>query len=110
MSGSKYSLKERRSVPLLSHKEMGRLLSDVEVAKDGCWLWLRGSAKYGMFRVPNNGSYGTHQLSYRYFKGQITGEVVMHSCDAPRCINPGHLNVGTYSDNMLDWYNLRKGV
>jgi len=34
-------------------------------------------------------------------------EVVMHTCDNPRCINPEHLIAGTQSDNMQDM--LRKG-
>lgn len=29
-------------------------------------------------------------------------EVVMHTCDNPRCINPDHLKAGTYVENMQD--------
>lgn len=29
-------------------------------------------------------------------------EVVMHTCDNPRCINPAHLKAGTTQDNVND--------
>lgn len=36
-------------------------------------------------------------------KGQIPdGLLVLHSCDNPRCVNPGHLEVGTQQKNIED--------
>jgi hypothetical protein len=30
------------------------------------------------------------------------GMIVRHSCDSPGCVNPLHLMIGTYQDNMDD--------
>lgn len=32
----------------------------------------------------------------------ISGKVVRHLCNNPRCINPEHLCIGTQADNMAD--------
>ena len=32
----------------------------------------------------------------------IVGKVIRHKCDNPRCINPEHLEPGSYKDNMQD--------
>jgi hypothetical protein len=44
-----------------------------------------------------------HRLVYQECFGEIPkGMVVMHICDTPSCINPGHLKVGTQKDNIHD--------
>lgn len=40
----------------------------------------------------------THGVTYE----SISGKVVRHTCDNPRCINPEHLLLGTYADNSND--------
>lgn len=35
----------------------------------------------------------------------ISGLVVRHKCDNPRCINPEHLELGTVKDNVQDCIN-----
>ena len=39
----------------------------------------------------------------------IKGKVVMHTCDNPRCINPAHLALGTYRENMKDMSQKLRG-
>lgn len=69
-----------------------------------CWIWQGyedehgyGIACYGAGRIP------AHRLSYTIHVGSIPeGLVICHKCDNPPCINPNHLFLGTYLDNVQD--------
>ena len=44
-----------------------------------------------------------HRYFYEMFVGPIPdGTLVCHHCDNPACINPKHLFLGSYKDNMQD--------
>ena len=85
----------------------GRWLEKVRVS-DGCWLWTASTDRdgYGKFQYPGPDGQvhqRAHQWAYEHFVGPIRqGEVVMHSCDTPGCVNPGHLDTGTPLDNNTD--------
>lgn len=50
----------------------------------------------------------THRLSWEAHNGPIPdGLQVLHQCDIPSCINPGHLFLGTNATNVED--KVRKG-
>lgn len=63
---------------------------------------------YAMVGIPGKRSRctGLHRLVFAEKIGktldQITGTVVRHTCDNPRCINPEHLIGGTRADNNRD--------
>lgn len=66
----------------------------------------KGTAQgYGSTSI-NGRSYMLHRAVYAKFNNlklaALTGLVVRHNCDNPRCINPKHLSIGTQQDNIND--------
>lgn len=75
----------------------------------GCWEWL-GSLHpdgYGMFSVKRDGQWRaekTHRIAWEIAHGRRPPRfgVIMHSCDNPKCVRPGHLRLGTQQENIAD--------
>ena len=70
----------------------------------GCWLWPANVNPTG-YGITYVGGVKTlaHRASYEHHKGAIPdGLHILHSCDVPSCINPGHLRAGTHQENMLE--------
>lgn len=74
----------------------------------GCWNWTGATDKdgYGYLASATNGvrwSKKAHRASYEEFIGPIPeGEMVLHSCDNPPCINPAHLHLGDHKVNAQE--------
>jgi len=76
-----------------------------------CWEFIGGlyPNKYGDFSI-NKIDLLAHRVSFLLYNGFLTeGFLVMHSCDNPRCVNPKHLKLGTYSDNAKDMISKNRG-
>lgn len=78
--------------------------SSEPVTESGCWIWTMSLHRlgYGQVMVARRNT-KAHRLAYELFVGPIPdGLQVCHTCDTPPCINPAHLFLGTFADNMRD--------
>jgi len=72
--------------------------------EDECWHWTGGYASNnrGMMRC-HGIMEQAYRVAYRIYCGPIEkGQVIMHTCDNPCCVNPKHLRTGTQYDNIHD--------
>lgn len=67
------------------------------------WQWTGAKIKgYGVIR-DNRKNIQAHRLSYEFFIGPIPeGQLVLHSCDDPSCVNPDCLHLGTDAINARE--------
>lgn len=100
------------------HRPIRRLLIDrlydkcIPEPNSGCWLWLGailkdrdGRDSYGVIGAghQDQGIMLAHRASWICHWGPIPhGLVVRHKCDNKLCVNPEHLQLGTYADNNND--------
>lgn len=81
-----------------------RLMERVVIGATECWHWVGVTNAFGYGRMTHKGRLQVaHRLSWEEVNGPIpAGLYALHKCDNPSCINPNHLFLGTYSDNIRD--------
>ena len=86
-----------------------RFWSKVVKIDDGCWLWTAALLLDGYGQIwLGQTMERAHRLSWIIHFGPIPeGLCVLHTCDNPPCVRPGHLFLGTQLDNVRD--AIRKG-
>jgi hypothetical protein len=72
--------------------------------EDEHWIWKTG--KRAQFYLQGK-YYVAARVSY-FFEYKIDpGELlVLHKCNNEACVNPAHLSLGTYSDNIIDRFSI----
>lgn len=77
---------------------------------ESCWLWTgsKNTHGYGQFRLQNKVN-RAHRISWLLAGHTIPEDhLIRHKCRNRHCVNPEHLETGTYVDNELD--KLRDGT
>lgn len=84
----------------LEDRFMSKILVD---EKTNCWNWNASMRDgYGRFKADKK-MMNASRFSFEYFNEKIlNGNVIMHLCDNPKCVNPKHLKQGSHKENAQD--------
>ena len=69
-----------------------------------CWHWTGAMVNNGYGRINRRGKhFSAHRFAYEALRGEIPhGMILRHRCDVPSCVNPDHLEIGSFKENTQD--------
>lgn len=76
-----------------------------------CWEWTGSKDKDGYGKMKIHGEMKrAHRVSWEIHNNKKIpkGMLICHKCDNPSCVNPYHLFIGTYSENIIDMFNKKR--
>lgn len=72
---------------------------------EGCWLWtgIKNERGYGLMIHNGNRNYRVHRFVWEIFNGPTPSHrFCLHKCDVRNCVNPDHMYLGSYQENIDD--------
>lgn len=89
----------------MTEQDLNRFMTfvDKQQKEPFCWLWTGAvTRRYPDFHLCGR-TVKAHHAIYIHYNGDIpNGLNVLHTCDNPICVNPGHVFAGTQKQNIQD--------
>lgn len=96
-----------RTAPIQVTDELIELFEDRVDRSGTCHIWTGARDKDGYgFMKHKKKQRRAHRIAFTIENGPIPeGQLVLHKCDNPPCVNPEHLFLGLVQDNSDDMVN-----
>src|SRR5262245_16481937 len=98
---------EMRGSDMQKRPVADRFHEKVKTLESGCQEWTGWVMPNGYGQIHHQGkTQYAHRVAYELHLGVIPeGKFVLHTCDNRKCVNPKHLWLGSFDDNMADMVN-----